>query len=60
MKKQLSIICFVVAIIIFWSCGGDKSDNFGREITIHQNRSKSPALNRTQEECRLKYLLRGE
>ncbi|MDR0574398.1 MAG: IPT/TIG domain-containing protein, partial [Tannerella sp.] len=29
--KQLGIIYFVVAIIIFWSCGGDKSDNFGRE-----------------------------
>jgi sugar lactone lactonase YvrE len=30
-QKQLSIIYFVVAIIIFWSCEGNKSDNFGRE-----------------------------
>ena len=29
--KQLSIIYFVAAILIFWSCESNKTDNFGRE-----------------------------
>ncbi len=30
-EKQLSIICFVVAMSVFWSCENDKSNKFGRE-----------------------------
>lgn len=30
-SKQLNIIYFVAAILIFWSCESNKADNFGRE-----------------------------
>ena len=30
-QKKLSIIYFVMAIILFWSCESNKPDNFGRE-----------------------------
>lgn len=30
-QKQLSIIYFAMAIVLFWSCESNKPDNFGRE-----------------------------